>query len=231
MYRTDVAEPIYTGNAAVDAPPPLNVLGQTVILESNQRIIATDGEDTVVVAQFGQEFGDGSKLDLLIRPSPDIDGVGRVAYFGSIQALSEPFPCDDKILLSGLNPPIELSEGGILRDDCPFRLLDVLMPIALNDAGSAAFVGNFSTASGDTVKAVFVDRTVFWEERSEGFEDFFEIRSVALNDAGLVAYVLGGLGGSPGTVLFTGRPPNHDRVLGTGDALCDGTVSSLAFHR
>lgn len=38
-------------------------------------------------------------------------------------------------------------------------------------------------------------------------------------------------GDAVGRVVFTGRPPNHERVLGTGDALCDGTVSAFVFHR
>ena len=77
-------------------------------------------------------------------PPPDIDGVGRVAHrgdLGPIDQQGDPVPCNNKILLSGLLPPIEISEGGLFDEDhCPFASagIGVHIPIALNDAGSAA---------------------------------------------------------------------------------------------
>lgn len=133
-------------------------------------------------------------------------------------------------------PPIELSEGGFdASEHCPFERVGTSgahKPIALNDAGSAAFDANFATLSGSAI-AIFVDRTVWWEERSPGFDGITAIVSFALNDAGLLAYVLEGSPRpvGPGRILFTGRPPNHERVIGSGDSLCGGTVQTLSFHR
>lgn len=98
-------------------------------------------------------------------PPPDIDGVGRVAYrgdLGNIDPEAGFVPCWTKILLSGSMPPIVLSEGGPFDEDhCPFASagIGIHIPIALNDAGSAAFDAWFSTPSG-WMKGLFVDRTV-----------------------------------------------------------------------
>ncbi len=239
IHRTDTALPLYTG---LDfdvrrVPPPLNVLGQTVILETypEGRVVATDGVDTQVIAVPGQAFGDGSrKYGYVGFPPPDIDGVGRVAYrvdLLPIDQQADPVPCNNKILLSGLLPPIEISEGGVFDEDhCPFASagIGVHIPIALNDAGSAAFDAWFSTPSG-WVKGIFVDRTVWWDARSPGFEGITAIVSFALNDEALLAYVL--LDAVYQPILFTGRAPNHERVLGVGDTLCGDTVSGFKFHR
>ncbi len=235
IYRADgsaapVAVQTVTGSAVSDAPA-MNGLGQVAFLQDVPKaIVVTDGEDAAVVADVGTEFGDGTKIDNMLRPAPDIDGVGRAAYFASIAAPDGPI-CDDRILLSGTNPPLVLATGGILRDDCPFRNLDVTIPIASNDAGSAAFSGEFSTPGG-SVDAVFVDQTAVWETRISGFEEIgaFPIAAVALNDTGTVAFLLE-FAGAIGRKLYVGPDAVEDRVIGRGDALCDGIVSNIAFHR
>jgi hypothetical protein len=241
IYRTDSALPLYTGGSfdADLVAPPLNVLGQTVVLEAD-RVVATDGEDTWVIAERFQDFGDGSTEYFLVSfPPPDIDGVGRVAFQAHLKPIdpeAPDVPCNNKILLSGLTPPIELSEGGFVESEqCPFASAGTVglhKGIAVNDAGSAAFDANLSTPSGPVI-AIFVDRTVWWEARSPGFDGITGILSFALNDEGLLAYVLEGsaVPFGPGRILFTGRPPDHERVIGSGDALCGGTVSTLSFHR
>lgn len=70
---------------------------------------------------------------------------------------------------------------------------------------------------------------MWWDARSPGFEDITGILSYALNDEGLLACMLNDARYRP--VLFTGRPPNHERVLRAGDTLCGDTVSGLEFHR
>ncbi len=225
-----VAVQTVTGSAVSDAPA-MNGLGQVAFLQDTPRaIVVTDGEDATVVAASGMEFGDGTEIDNMLRPGPDVDGVGRVAYFASIAPSQGPI-CDDRILLSGTNPPLVLATGGVLRDDCPFRILDVTIPIASNNAGSAAFSGNFSTPGG-SVEAVFVDQTAVWETRISGFEEIgaFPIAAVALNDTGTVAFLLE-FSGVIGRKLYVGPDAVEDRVIGRGDALCDGVVSDIEFHR
>jgi hypothetical protein len=221
--------PVVIGAPAEDAPA-MNGLGAVAFLQDLPRaVIATDGEDAAVIADIDTVFGDDTEIDNLIRPAPDIDGVGRVAYFASI-ASQDPI-CDDRILLSGTNPPLVLASGGVLRDDCTFRILDTTIPIAANDAGSAAYAGEFSTPGGP-VKAVFVDETVVWETRIGGFEDLgaFPIAAVALNDAGTVAFLLE-FSGALGRRLYLGADPVEDRVIGRGDPLCDGVVQGIEFQR
>ncbi|MEB2344369.1 MAG: hypothetical protein OZ948_06505 [Deltaproteobacteria bacterium] len=221
--------PVVPVTPIADAPA-MNVLGMVTILQDLPRaVIATDGEETAVVASGDTVFGDGTEIDNLILPAPDIDGVGRVAYFASIA--SQQLICDDRILLSGTNPPLVLASGGVLRDDCTFRTLDPTIPIAANDHGSAAYAGDFSTPGGP-VTAIFVDGTVVWETRIGGFEDLggFPIAAVALNDAGTVAFLLE-FSGDLGRRLYLGPDPVEDRVIGRGDPLCDGVVKGIEFHR
>jgi hypothetical protein len=75
IHRTDGAQPLYTGvSSDVDrVGPPLNVLGQTVVLETVPagRVVLTDGEETQVVAERFQDFGDGStEYGLVSFPRP-----------------------------------------------------------------------------------------------------------------------------------------------------------------
>ncbi len=93
-------------------------------LHDTPSIIVTDGDDTVEIANMDTVFADQTEIDNIVFHGPDIDGVGRVAYSASIAA--EGTVCDDRILLSGLNPPIVLATGdplcaGVVRCEAPTR--------------------------------------------------------------------------------------------------------------
>lgn len=219
---------VVSGTPVSDAPA-MNGFGAIAFLQDLPRsVVVTDGEDAAVVASLDTVFADGTDIDNLIRPAPDIDGVGRVAYFASI-ASEDPI-CDDRILLSGTNPPLVLARSGSFAS-CPVRFLDVAIPLASNDSGSVAFSGEFS-APGGTVDAVFVDETVVWEARTPGFEEpsINPVKAVALNDEGTVAFLLE-FAGPLGRSLYVGPDPVEDRVIGRGDALCGGIVRDIEFHR
>ena len=141
IYRWEGGVPlvvqIVSGTPAQDAPA-MNGLGEVAFLQDvPPAVVVTDGEDAAVIASLDTVFADDKEIDNLLRPAPDIDGEGRVAYFASIASGEDPI-CDDRILLSGTNPPLLLAAGGGSRDDCAFSYLDVTIPIASNDASSAA---------------------------------------------------------------------------------------------
>ena len=114
--------------------------------------------------------------------------MGRVAFLGAFGTNGATI-CDDKVLLSGNVVPIEIATGGTLLTNCSFRILNTNVPIALNDQGGAAFVGDFAIPSGSgSAQAVFVDGSVVWEERTPGFGVAPVPGTVALNDANTVAF-------------------------------------------
>lgn len=234
IYRWEggvpVAVQIVSGTPVQDAPA-MNGLGEVAFLQDvPPAVVVTDGEDAAVIATLDTVFADGKEIDNLIRPAPDIDGEGRVAYFASIASGEDPI-CDDRILLSGTDPPLLLAAGGGSRDDCAFSYLDVTIPIASNDASSAAYAGQFSTPGG-SVNAVFVDESVVWETRTPGFDPLSSgpIVAVALNDAGTVAFLLQ-FEGAIGRKLCVSPDPVAGYVIGRGDSLCDGVVQDVTFHR
>jgi hypothetical protein len=229
VYRGDgvtALETLYTGPFASSSDPPAaNRLDELSLLGSNA-VLITDGADTFTLFASGEQLGNGKTLDAIRHPAPDIDDGGSVTFFGSYTALEGPI-CDDAILLSGLVNPIEIATGGVLRDDCSFHNLDVTIPIASNDLGSAAFVGDF-VAAGDTVKGVFVNGIPVWDASVQGFGASPSPGAVALNDLGTVAFRI-----DSATIhgVFTGNDPIADEVLAVGDPLCGSTVSDLSFQR
>lgn len=232
IYRWDGGAPVpvrLVSGLSSDDGPAMSGSGEVVVyLHFEKSIVVTDGENTVEIANTNTVFADDTEIDNILRPAPDIDGVGRVAYFASIAA--EGTICDDRILLSGLDPPLVLATGnGWVDLGCPFLSLSDAIPIALNDAGSAAFVGTLSIPD-EWVDAIFVDGTVVWDIRVPGFAPlvFKPIKAVALNDTDTVAFLLQFDGGRG---LYVGPDPIADRVIGTGDPLCGGVVQSIRFSR
>jgi hypothetical protein len=229
IYRWEGGAPVVvqSGTAADDAPA-MNGFGEVTFLQDVPRaIVVTDGEDRVEVATLDTVFNDDTEIYNLTRPAPDIDGVGRVAYRAGI----DPADCNDRILLSGTNPPLLLASGGGDVEDCAFIGVENEIPIASNDAGSAAYAGDFSTPGG-SVDAVFVDATVVWETRIEGFEPPYSrpVVAVALNDVGTVAFLLE-FAGVIGRKLYVSADPVAGHVIGRGDPLCEGVVQDVTFHR
>lgn len=230
VHRGDgIAPPefLYEGPevSSVD-PPALNQLGHFPLVLTTNALVVWNGENLVPVFVFDQELGNGQIFDGILPPAPDIDGEGRIAFFASFR--SESPSCDDKILLSGTVIPIEIASGGVQRNDCSFRDVSNIVPIASNDLGGVAYVGDFRLPTAETAKAVFADGSVVWEDRIEGFGTSPAPRDVALNDAGTVAFrvVAIGLDG-----VFTGADPVADKVLAVGDPLCNSSVRDLRFQR
>lgn len=231
IYRWAGGAPVPVDTVVgIQDAPAMSDLGEIAFFDEDDEVVATDGVEKSVIARRDLEFADGEVIDNLNRPAPDMDGAGRVAYFASLET-AEP-TCDDRILLSGADPPLVIASGGVLRTDCPFGNLLATVPIAVNDAASAAYAGDFWTPQDPFVDAVFVDETVVWDRRFAGFEDVagLPVVAVALNDAGLVSFLLE-FSGAIGRKLYVGPDPVDDHVIGRGDALCGGVVDDVDFHR
>jgi hypothetical protein len=232
VYRGDGGplETIFEGADVTDPPPAVNGIGQLARLgEDPERIGVIEGGTETVLFEEGQELLDGSTIDRIRRPHPDIDGVGRVAFEGEL-ASSPGLACQDRIWLSGPADPIFVDWGGPLDPTCSFMGLSTTVPLAMNDHGAVAYVGTFyAPAEVDPfVDAVFADGAVVWDERVEGFPPFQDFEAVAINDLGTVAFLY--LMNSQ-RALYLGSDPVEDKVLASGDALCDSTVVGIGFHR
>jgi len=209
IYRWAGGAPVPVDTVVgIQDAPAMSDLGEIAFFDEDDEVVATDGVEKSVIARRDLEFADGEVIDNLNRPAPDMDGAGRVAYFASLET-AEP-TCDDRILLSGTDPPLVIASGGVLRTDCPFGNLLATVPIAVNDAASAAYAGDFWTPQDPFVDAVFVDETVVWDRRFAGFEDVagLPVVAVALNDAGLVSFLLE-FSGAIGRKLYVGPDPSR----------------------
>lgn len=211
------------------AGPAVNAAGRLVLYQSNgvtPRIVAVeDGVETVLFEE-DETLADGRTIDALSPPLPDIDAQGRVAFYASFTG--DPGTCKDEILLSGGLAPSTIATGG-LPPGCLFSFLEIHVPFAANDTRDVAYAGRFEDPiAGRSVDAVFFNSEVVWEERLPGFPSDSRVAAVALNDRDTVAFLLRpGVGAS----LHVGSDPVADKVIATGDTLCEGTVTALSFHR
>ncbi|MCM3880401.1 MAG: hypothetical protein ND807_09870, partial [Vicinamibacterales bacterium] len=102
-----------------------------------------------------------------------------------------------------------------------------LVPLAINESGSVAYAPRIFDAAGD-VQIALVDSTKVWDERTPGFGASPSVPAVALNDAGQVAFEVES---ASGFGIYTGADPVADKVLASGDPLCDATVADIDFQR
>lgn len=224
-------ETLFEGEEADDAAPAVNGAGELALIrEAPDRVVVVSSGLETVLFEHGQELLDGSVIDRIDRPHPDIDGTGRVAFTGTLDS-APGLTCADRIWLSGPADPILVDWGQSLDPACSFNGLDPVVPLASNDQGSVAYVGTFyAPAESDSfVDAVFADGAVVWDERVEGFPPFEFILDVAINDLGTVAFLHRSAPSSQ--ALYLGPDPVADKVIATGDALCGATVLGLSFHR
>lgn len=224
----DLSERIYTiADGEQLGPPAVSPDGELVHVMPDRTLVVIQDDVPTVLFQLFQMIG-ADRIDDIRAPAPDIDDIGRVAFFASFSSFEGP-TCDDKVLLSGPAVPTQLAEGGVLLPGCPFFNIGTTIPLALNDVGQVAFTGTYEDSfTEEFVDALYVDGNVVWDERIPGFPGLFFFDAVALNDSGTVAFTIDA---TDGRHLYVGSDPVEDAVLAVGDALCEGTVTEIHFDR
>jgi hypothetical protein len=202
-------------------PPAVNALGEVVFVEDRKLVLA-DVQGSSILFEKDDMAAGGTIFDIP-DISPDINDTSQVAFYADID-FDLNFFCDEAFMrsISGGAEVIALGHDEL----CDFNSSG-LVPLAINESGSVAYAPKIFDAAGD-VQVAFVDSTKVWDERTPGFGASPSVFAVALNDAGQVALQVESTSGSG---IYTGGDPVADKVLASGDLLCDATVTDIDFQR
>jgi hypothetical protein len=198
----------------------VNSLGQLVLVDDRKLVLA-DVQGSTILLQKDDMVAGGTIFDIF-PPDPDINDTSQVTFFADIDFPSG--PCDEAFMRSifGGAEVIALGHDELCDWDSSGSV-----PLALNESGSVAYAPFVFDPTKD-IGTVFVDSTKVWDDRMPGFGDSPSVEAVALNDGGQVAFQIES---GSGFGIYTGPDPVADKVLASGDLLCDAAVTDIDFQR
>ena len=202
------------------APPAVNALGQLVLVDDAKLVLA-DVQGSTILLQKDDMVAGGTIFDIF-PPDPDISDTSQVAFFADIDFPSG--PCDEAFMRSILGGAEVIALG---HDQLCDWDSSGTIPLAINEAGNVAYAPSVFDPVAD-IGTLFVDSTKVWDDRIPGFGASPSVEAVALNHGGQVAFQIED-GNNFG--IYTGPDPVVDKVLASGDPLCDATVTDIDFQR
>jgi len=209
------------GPTVSSGPPAVNALGEVVLVDDLE-LVRADVQGSEILLQKNDQVAGGTIFDIPFGPPPDINDTSQVAFFADIDFPSG--PCDEAFMRSIVGGAEVIALGH--DEQCDWDSSGSV-PLAINESGSVAYAPFVFDPTND-IGTVFVDSTKVWDDHMPGFGDSPSVEAVALNDDGQVAFQIES---GSGFGVYTGSDPLADKVLASGDRLCDATATDIDFQR